>query len=370
MVQEFHVLRCFSCKTFQVHQVKKCKKWNCKICGEKQSIIKVYGQGSGADCRGHVQKLNMMQGEATQAAEINVCGQEDEFPEEILPQDDCLSINSQRATDAGAGISRWTKFLDNSRGEPAVEEGLVDEEENVYTDKDHFYTEKRVVKRNQRKCEKDWNSCNPSLEESVNSDHCEFRTRWKKARQWENWGRPSPQDKKDLISLKENAGKSMILGQPLPPPKATANKKTSLGLKDSTIPEYCTNNSTGMTASKWERFLPSTTREDESDFSPQSEKDLQHSQTFTTPLAFCSALDMPSQLKGTGSLTLVDKALQRKRSKLTAEGGLSNEFPPSCTQPTSSFVSPIVSTQALTTDPLQPSFCSLFQTDEDFDETF
>ncbi|XP_058852800.1 MRN complex-interacting protein isoform X2 [Acipenser ruthenus] len=150
MVQEFHVLRCFSCKTFQVHQVKKCKKWNCKICGEKQSIIKVYGQGSGADCRGHVQKLNMMQGEATQAAEINVCGQEDEFPEEILPQDDCLSINSQRATDAGAGISRWTKFLDNSRGEPAVEEGLVDEEENVYTDKDHFYTEKRVVKRNQR----------------------------------------------------------------------------------------------------------------------------------------------------------------------------------------------------------------------------
>ncbi|MGH0116464.1 UNVERIFIED_CONTAM: hypothetical protein FKN15_017114 [Acipenser sinensis] len=226
----------------------------------------------------------------------------------------------RQATDAGSGLSRWTKFLENSRGEPAVEEGLVDEEENVYTDKDHFCTEKR--------------------------------------------------DKKDLTSSKENAGKSMILGQPLPPPKATANKKTSLGLKDSTIPEYCTNNSTGMTASKWERFLPSTTREDESGFSPQSEKDLQHSQTFTTPLAFCSALDMPSQLEGTGSLTLVDKALQRKRSKLTAEGGLPNRFPPTCTQPTSSFVSPIVSAQALTADPLQPSFCSLFQTDEDFDETF
>ncbi|KAK1161117.1 MRN complex-interacting protein [Acipenser oxyrinchus oxyrinchus] len=330
--------------------------------------IQVYGQGSGADCRGHVQKLNMMQGEATQAAEINACGQGDEFPEEVLQQDDGLNINSL-ATDAGAGLSRWTKFLENSRGEPAAEEGLVDEEENVYTDKDHFYTEKRVIKRNPRKREQDWNSCNPSLEESVNSDHCEFGTRWKKARHGENWGRPSPQDKKDLTSSKENAGKSMILGQPLPPPKATANEKTSLGLKDSTIPDYCPNNSTGMTASKWERFLPSTTR-DESGFSPQSEKDLQLSQTFTTPLAFCSALDIPSQLEGTGSLTLVDKALQWKRSKLTAEGGLSNKFPPTCTQPTSSFVSPIVSTRALTAYPLQPSFCSLFQTDEDFDETF
>ncbi|KAG8438969.1 hypothetical protein GDO86_005232 [Hymenochirus boettgeri] len=69
MVQEFQVLCCFSCQTFQVHQVKKSKKWSCKLCGEKQSLVKIYGQGSGVDCRQHVQKLNMLQGEIQQAAD-------------------------------------------------------------------------------------------------------------------------------------------------------------------------------------------------------------------------------------------------------------------------------------------------------------
>ncbi len=67
MPQEFQVLRCYTCQTFQVHQVKKTLKWNCKMCGEKQSIKKVFGRGSGADCRKHVQKCNMLQGENGQA---------------------------------------------------------------------------------------------------------------------------------------------------------------------------------------------------------------------------------------------------------------------------------------------------------------
>ena len=41
MPQEFQVLRCCSCETFQVHQVKKVLKWECKLCGQKQSVIKV-----------------------------------------------------------------------------------------------------------------------------------------------------------------------------------------------------------------------------------------------------------------------------------------------------------------------------------------
>ncbi|XP_026540910.1 MRN complex-interacting protein [Notechis scutatus] len=63
MAQQFQVLRCCSCNIFQVQQVKKSKKWNCKICDEKQSILRVFGQGSGVDCRHHVQKLNLLQGE-------------------------------------------------------------------------------------------------------------------------------------------------------------------------------------------------------------------------------------------------------------------------------------------------------------------
>ncbi|MEQ2198716.1 hypothetical protein XENOCAPTIV_017136 [Xenoophorus captivus] len=62
MVQEFHVVRCFRCLSFQVQQVKKVKKWSCKLCGEKQSLLKEFGRGSGADCRRHVQKLNAMRG--------------------------------------------------------------------------------------------------------------------------------------------------------------------------------------------------------------------------------------------------------------------------------------------------------------------
>lgn len=62
MPQEFQVLHCYSCDTYQDHQVKKSTKWNCKLCGEKQSIKKVYGRGSGYDCRQHVQKLNLMRG--------------------------------------------------------------------------------------------------------------------------------------------------------------------------------------------------------------------------------------------------------------------------------------------------------------------
>ncbi|XP_063407397.1 MRN complex-interacting protein-like [Mytilus trossulus] len=63
MPQEFNVLQCYKCETFQVHQVKKATKWNCKLCGEKQSIKKVCGRGSGYDCRQHVQKLNLLRAE-------------------------------------------------------------------------------------------------------------------------------------------------------------------------------------------------------------------------------------------------------------------------------------------------------------------
>ena len=42
MPQEFQVLRCFKCETFQVSQVKKSPKWVCKICQEKQTTKHVY----------------------------------------------------------------------------------------------------------------------------------------------------------------------------------------------------------------------------------------------------------------------------------------------------------------------------------------
>ncbi|CAB3359225.1 Hypothetical predicted protein [Cloeon dipterum] len=59
MPQEFQVLRCYACSTYQVHFVKKSSnKWQCKMCNEKQSLKQVFGRGTGQDCRLHVQKLN------------------------------------------------------------------------------------------------------------------------------------------------------------------------------------------------------------------------------------------------------------------------------------------------------------------------
>ena len=44
MPQKFQILRCFSCETFNVDILKKNNlKWQCKMCGENQSIKNVYG---------------------------------------------------------------------------------------------------------------------------------------------------------------------------------------------------------------------------------------------------------------------------------------------------------------------------------------
>jgi heme oxygenase len=72
MPQEFQVLRCVSCSKFQGHQLKKAKKWLCKVCGQKQSFMKVYGQGTGKECRIHVQKLNALAGKMEEEAIENV----------------------------------------------------------------------------------------------------------------------------------------------------------------------------------------------------------------------------------------------------------------------------------------------------------
>ena len=65
MPQEFHVLRCCSCETFQVDIVKmKNVKWECKLCGLKQSIKDVYTKSSVAkECRVQVQMLNLRRGD-------------------------------------------------------------------------------------------------------------------------------------------------------------------------------------------------------------------------------------------------------------------------------------------------------------------
>ncbi|KAK6960178.1 UPF0544 protein [Biomphalaria glabrata] len=113
MVQ-FHVLRCALCQTFQVLQVTKVSKWKCKLCGEKQSIIKVYGQGTGAECRKHVQKLNTLRGQIDQESQENCLfsvlshsSQKDSF----VSQEESLT---KKEHSRNKNTSRWAQFLEIS----------------------------------------------------------------------------------------------------------------------------------------------------------------------------------------------------------------------------------------------------------------
>ncbi|XP_039629981.1 MRN complex-interacting protein [Polypterus senegalus] len=141
MAQIFQVLRCFSCKTFQVHQVKKSKKWSCKLCGENQSLQKVYGQGTGADCRRHVQKLNKIQGESIMSSEFNERQQQEAFFESQSPED--LNTVSHKDKNIDSNASRWSKYL-SSTEQQAVDEclPLLTEGTDLYFNRDEFNSAK------------------------------------------------------------------------------------------------------------------------------------------------------------------------------------------------------------------------------------
>uniref|UniRef100_V9L0T5 MRN complex-interacting protein N-terminal domain-containing protein n=1 Tax=Callorhinchus milii TaxID=7868 RepID=V9L0T5_CALMI len=130
MGPQFQALRCFSCKTFQVQQVKKSKRWNCKVCGETQSVLKVYGQGSGADCRHHVQKLNLLQGEMVQAADTAPWSGECEVGVSVKDGTDWHCDEAKRPQETErAGGSRWSKYLEET---PEQEDDDDQEEEEAW----------------------------------------------------------------------------------------------------------------------------------------------------------------------------------------------------------------------------------------------
>ncbi|XP_066267190.1 uncharacterized protein [Branchiostoma lanceolatum] len=142
MVQEFHVIRCFSCETFQVHQVKKSKKWNCKLCGAKQSVRKEYGRGTGADCRRHVQKLNMMRGTLDSAPPA--C---EDSEEEWQESTEDATAAQYDYTDDGLQHSKWEKFVASSDLKPDDKDPSDSEDAQFTTDKNRFQQKKRKGKR-------------------------------------------------------------------------------------------------------------------------------------------------------------------------------------------------------------------------------
>ncbi|XP_046444084.1 MRN complex-interacting protein-like [Daphnia pulex] len=128
MPQEFCIYKCYSCSTFQVHIVKKSsKKWVCKMCGEKQTIIKVFGQGSAKDCREHVQKLNLVKGMSAEPVEsentetVSQNQKNESVPnkrklcEEYSDEDDQRNVveSESQVRVPSVKISKWSCFLDS-----------------------------------------------------------------------------------------------------------------------------------------------------------------------------------------------------------------------------------------------------------------
>merc|ERR1719233_1862097 len=129
MPQEFQVLRCFNCETFQVSQVKKSPKWVCKICQEKQTTKHVYNSGSGAQCRKVVQDLNWKRMELSNAKEEEL-SKRDMVENTLKRQDEIIQdgfYDGVQPCLSSASGSRWTAFLPPSTTRPRLEE----EEEEV-----------------------------------------------------------------------------------------------------------------------------------------------------------------------------------------------------------------------------------------------
>lgn len=91
----------------QSHIVKKSNKWDCKMCGDKQSLMKVFGEGTGKECRLHVQKLNTLRMVKERDSDDGV----DAIPShlEVIP-----SLGNQRDFEQTSFTSKWAKYTETS----------------------------------------------------------------------------------------------------------------------------------------------------------------------------------------------------------------------------------------------------------------
>lgn len=115
-MSEFRVLKCFSCSTFQVQMMNKSGKFACKLCGQKQSVMKEYFRSfSGKDCRNYVQDLNSQRGELKER-EIsrirNVMSEEEQYSPPREAENYATSPIPKR--------NRWEIFMEAASADAAA----------------------------------------------------------------------------------------------------------------------------------------------------------------------------------------------------------------------------------------------------------
>ncbi|XP_051486913.1 MRN complex-interacting protein isoform X2 [Apus apus] len=133
-------LRCCSCRLFQA---KRSRKWSCSVCGQRQAVQKVYGQGSGLECRHHVQKLNLLQGVAEEAIGWRSRCVEESINE--IKNTTAQHEDSSVQQEGRPGVSRWSKYLDKDS------EDQEDGEEKAGTERQQFCSQGKNTVEEQRK---------------------------------------------------------------------------------------------------------------------------------------------------------------------------------------------------------------------------
>ncbi|NXC87484.1 MRNIP protein, partial [Cercotrichas coryphoeus] len=105
--------------------------------------VQVYGQGSGLECRRHVQKLNLLQGEAEEALGWTSWCVEDSVNDSKnrAAQHEDSSVQQEGRTEG----SRWSKYLDQES------EDQEDEEEEAALERQQFCSQRKNTVGEQRK---------------------------------------------------------------------------------------------------------------------------------------------------------------------------------------------------------------------------
>ncbi|NXF52260.1 MRNIP protein, partial [Oceanites oceanicus] len=109
-------------------------------------FFQVYGQGSGLDCRHHVQKLNLLQGEAEEAIGWTSRCVEESVNDSKNTSAQCEDSLVQQ--EGRAEVSRWSKYLDKDS------EDREDGEEEAGAERQQFCSRRKNAVERQRKQQK------------------------------------------------------------------------------------------------------------------------------------------------------------------------------------------------------------------------
>ncbi|XP_075297653.1 MRN complex-interacting protein isoform X2 [Opisthocomus hoazin] len=221
------VLRCCSCRRFQAQQAKRSGKWSCSVCGQRQAVQKVYGQGSGLDCRRHVQKLNLLQGQAEEAIGWTSRCVEDSVNESknrAAPREDS-SVQQEGRPE----VSRWSKYLDQDSDDQKDGEEVA-----AGTERQQFCSQRRNTMEERRKQQQ--NFLSHDVQEYAEENGV-FQLAYQAKKRKECFVAVPDRDEGDAVS-----GGSMV-------PAAC----------ETIVPEENTQTPTARTKpSKWEKFLSSS----------------------------------------------------------------------------------------------------------------